>query len=257
LYNPKNSTIAASTKITPAASVGNEFSNYQSSSAGLSFFVQGATTSSKLKATTTNENSLIPIYAATFPAVGGVTFADTSFGPFISGTAWDQLAHSPLAFFDVEATNTNNGAVTVAVALEFANQTSGGTNLLGGTNYGASDGQNAITWGGDANVGYAYMMAGCDNAAATYSSGALGTFATNGTLASGAGNLVAGKCVIPAGGKARFRFVMSWWNRWILTPADANKPGPQDYWYHNYYANAKECAVYGIPVPGTVSNITL
>jgi hypothetical protein len=247
VFDATSGQMAAVTKVMPAASLTeSEFKNYQSSSCGLHFFVQGATTASKLKATTTNENAAVPIYSAIFPAVGGVTFADTSFGPFISGLAWDQLVHSPLAYFDVQATNTNASEFTVAVALEFANQTSGGTNILGGTNAGTSDGNNAITWGGDSTNGYAYMMAGCDDNAATFSSGAIGSFTTDGTLTQGTGNVVAAKCVVPAGGSAHFRFVMSWWNRWILTPASTEKPGPEDHWYHNYYSNAKECAVYGM-----------
>jgi hypothetical protein len=211
IFDARTGQMAAVTKVMPAASLGeSEFTNHQSSSCGLHFFVQGSATSSKLKATTTDENSLIPIYSATFPALGGVTFADTSFGPIISGQDWDKLVHSPLAFFDVTATNTNNSDVTVAVALEFANQSSGGKNLLGGSNTGTSDGNNAITWGGDNNNGYAYMTAGCDNNAATFSSGAIGNFTANGTLAQGAGNIVAAKCAISAGGTAHFRFVMSW-----------------------------------------------
>jgi hypothetical protein len=248
IYNAKTGQLAALTKVMPAASLGaNEFGYSQSSSCGLHFFVgNGAVPASKLKAVTNDENAAIPIYSAIFPPVGGVTFADTSFGPFISGLAWDQLAHSPLAFFDVKANNANASACTVAVALEFSNQTSGGINILGGTNAGTSDGNNAITWGGDTTIGFAYMMAGCDNNAATFSSGAIGNFTTTGTLTQGAGNIVSAKCLIPAGGSARFRFVMSWWTRWILSPASAAKPGAEDHWYNNFYANAKECAVYGM-----------
>ncbi|HAJ79442.1 MAG TPA: hypothetical protein DCO75_06685, partial [Fibrobacteres bacterium] len=248
IFNAQSGQMAAQTKVMPAASLGSsEFGSYQSSSCGLHFFVNnGGTTASKSKATTTNENAVLPIYSAIFPAVGGVTFADTSFGPIVSGQAWDQLVHSPLAYFDVQANNTNASACTVAVALEFSNQTAGGTNILGGTNTGTSDGTNAITWGGDTTNGYAYMMSGCDNSVATFSSGAIGSFLTTGMLTSGTGNVVAAKCVIPAGGSAHFRFVMSWWDRWVLTPASSTKPGPEDHWYHNYYANAKECATYGM-----------
>ena len=52
--------MAAMTKVMPAGSVvESEFQNWQSSSCGLHFFVQGATPASQLKAKTTNENAAI------------------------------------------------------------------------------------------------------------------------------------------------------------------------------------------------------
>ena len=74
----------------------------------------------------------------------------------------------------------------------------------------------------------------------------MGTFTTNGTLAQGAGNIVAAKSIIPPGGSVHFRFVMSWWSRWVLTPGSSGKPEPEDHYYHNFYQNAKECALYGM-----------
>lgn len=250
-FNGTSGDIAALTKIMPAASLGkNEFGEYKSSSCGLHFFVAGKEKNYRLKNSTPDENAILPIYSAIFSPLGGVTFADTSFGPIVSGQAYDQLVHSPLAYFDVTARNTNGFACTVAVALEFSNLSTGGFNLLGGPAIGASDGDNAISWEGDTtntpNGGFGYMKAGSDDNAATYSSGAMGSFTTDGALAHGAGNIVAAKSIIPAGGTAHFRFVMSWWRRWILTPPSTAKPGAEDHYYQNFYKNAKECAQYGM-----------
>ncbi|MBN1758245.1 MAG: hypothetical protein JW863_08010 [Chitinispirillaceae bacterium] len=241
--------IAAVTKVMPAASEGmSEFANHTSSSCGLHFFVNnGGTVASQPKATTLNESAVIPVYAATFAPVGGVTFIDTSYGPIISGAAYDKITHSPMAFFDVTAINANATDCEVAVALEFSNISTQGKNLLGGADVGASDGENAISWAGDQTIGSGYMMAGCETNTATFSSGAMGTFTTTGTLTAGAGNIVSAKCVIPAGSSTRFRFVISWWNRWILTPPNTVKPGEEDHWYHNYYpTGAKEVATFGM-----------
>jgi len=99
LFNAASGNIAALTKVMPPASYGkSEFVDYQSSSCGLHFFVSGGTPSYKLKNSTANENVVLPILSAIFPPVGGVTFADTSFGPIVSGQAYDTLVHSPLAF---------------------------------------------------------------------------------------------------------------------------------------------------------------
>lgn len=248
VYNATTGLIAAVTKVMPAASTDeSEFAKHTSSSCGLHFFVKnGEKVTFVEKATTKEENAVIPVYAAKFPAVDGVTFTDTSYGPIVPGVAYDQLAHSPMAFFDVYATNANATDCEVAVALEFSNVTAANKNLLGGANVGASDGNNAISWAGDNTIGSGYMMAGCETSSATFSSGAKGTFTTNGTLAQGAGNIVAAKCIIPAGSSTRIRFVLSWWSRWVLTPPSAEKPGEEDHWYHNFYANAKEVATYGM-----------
>jgi len=248
VYNARTGQIAAVTKVMPAASEGkSEFANNTSSSCGLYFYVKnGETVAFQEKAMTNDENAVIPVYAAKFAPVGGVTFTDTSYGPIVSGLAYDQTAHSPMAFFDVYATNSNPTDCEVAVALEFSNVTAVGKNLLGGADVGTSDGENSISWVGDNSIGSGYMMSGCDNNAATFSSGSIGTFTATGTLTPGAGNVVAAKCVIPANGFTRFRFVISWWSRWVLTPASGTKPGEEDHWYHNFYANAKDVATYGM-----------
>jgi hypothetical protein len=243
-FNGTSGDIAALTKIMPAASLGkNEFGDYKSSSCGLHFFVAGTEKNYRLKNSTPAENAILPIYSAVFSPLGGVTFADTSFGPIVSGQAYDTLVHSPLAYFDVTARNTNGFACTVAVALEFSNLSNGGFILLGGPAIGTSDGNNAISWEGDTtngpNGGFGYMMAGSDDNAATYSSGSIGSFTSNGTLTQGAGNIVAAKAIIPAGGATHFRFVMSWWRRWILTPPSTAKPGAEDHLYQNFYKNSR------------------
>ena len=247
VYNAKNGNFAAVSKVMPAASLGSsEFNSYQSSSCGFHFYANGT---SKQKATTTNEDAKCPVYNADFGTTGGVGFKLTAFGPFIPGssTLYDQLAHSPLACFDVTATNASTtAAATVAVALEFSNQSSGGTNLLGGANAGASDGTNAITWAGDTTAGNAYMIVNCDNTSATYSAGAIGSFLTNGTLTAGAGNLASASCSIPAGGTAHFKFIMSWWQRWVNPGGHKSPGGAEDHWYHNFYANSKACATFGM-----------
>lgn len=248
-FNARTGQIAAVTKVMPPASLDeSEFNKHTSSSCGLHFYVNnGGTVASQVKATSTEENAVIPVYAANFPAVGGVSFTDTSYGPIIPGAAYDKIVHSPMAFFDIVATNNNATECDVAVALEFSNISSAGKNLLGGADVGVSDGDNAISWAGDQNIGSGYMMVHCESAIATFSSGAMGTFATTGTLTAGAGNIVAAKCSLPAGSSTRFRFIITWWSRWILTPPKAQKPGEEDHWYHNYYpTGAKEVAVFGM-----------
>ncbi|MBN2037021.1 MAG: hypothetical protein JW768_09795 [Chitinispirillaceae bacterium] len=238
-YNARNGDFAAVVKVMPAASLAaSEFGNYRSSSCGFHFSVNGT---GKQKATTTSEDAKMPVYYADFGATGGVTFKLTAFGPWIPGSnaLYDQLAHSPLACFDIAATNSGASAVNnVAVALEFSNQTSGSTNLLGGANTGAADGTSAITWAGTEN---GYMLVSCDIAGATTSAGALGSFLTTGNCTAGAGNVVSAKCNIPAGATAHFQFIISWWTQW----RNSSK-GNEDHWYHNYYANAKEAAVLGM-----------
>lgn len=249
IFNARTGKIAAVTKVMPSASMNeSEFANHQSKSCGLHFYVKNGTTVSKQEnATTNDEQGALPIYSAKFPAVGGVTFIDTSYGPVVSGLAYDKTIHSPMAFFDVYATNSNSSSCEVAVALEFSNVSTTGKNLLGGADQGKSDGAKAISWDGDKNKGSGYMMVGCDDGSATFSSGAKGSFTSNGTLTEGEGNIVAAKCVIPAGGSTRFRFVISWWSRWILTPGNSLKPGEEDHFYHNYYPEgAKEVATYGM-----------
>jgi hypothetical protein len=231
---------AVGAKVMPPASLqASEFSNYKSSSCGFHFYVAGQPLTTKAK--TPNEDAKCPVYYATFDPVGGVQFKLTACGPWISGEAelYDKLAHSPLAFFDMAATNSGTAAIDAGVALEFANGT-----LLGGAATGAADGTNGLTFAGDEN---AYFMSGSDVATATTSAGALGDFGTTGTLTTGAGNVVAAKCNIPAGGTVHFRFVMAWWQKW----ENATK-GAENHWYHNLYANSKEAAVFGMANFGIV-----
>ena len=246
-FNAQTGSLAFVGKVMPPASVEqNEFTSYGSSSCGFHFFVKNnGTITYKQKASTMKEDAKVPVYYDTFPNLGGVNLTLTAFGPYIPGDAplYAQLAQSPLAYFDVAAKNTNSGAVDIAAALEFSNITSGNTNLMGGANIGTSDGSNAITWAGDTNSGNAYMMVGSDQVTDTVSSGSMGAFlTTTGFLTSGAGNLVADKIHVAAGATVHFRFLMSWWNPWV----NAAK-GPEQHYYHNWYANSKAAGVFGWP----------
>jgi hypothetical protein len=238
-YNARNGQFAAVVKVMPAASLAaNEFGKYQSSSCGFHFSVNGA---GKLKAATNSEDAKMPVYYADYGAFSDVTFKLTAFGPFIPGRndLYDQLAHSPLACFDIAATNSTTADINnVAVALEFSNQASGGGNLLGGANTGAADGANAITWAGAEN---GYMIVTCDMAGATTSAGDIGSFLTTGDLTTGSGNIVAAKCTIPAGATAHFKFIISWWTLWRNSTR-----GNEDHWYHNFYTDSKSAATFGM-----------
>ena len=251
-FNARTGNFAASGKVPPAASDGvSEFSNKQSSSSGFYFFANGQ---SKTKATTNTEDAKCPLYTADFGATGGVTFTLTAFGPYIPGSSPinAQLAQSPLAFFEITAINGNASATEAAAAMEFANQNASGTNLLGGANTGANDaGMNnaAITYAGAAAAGNAYLIADCSISGATFSAGAIGeTFATTGALTNGAGNVVAAKCTIPAGDTARFKFVLSWWRMFVSTTDryGTGTPDADNYYYHNYYADSKAAAQFGM-----------
>jgi hypothetical protein len=241
IYNAKTGDFATSGKLMPAGSDGDdEFSTKKSASSGFHLF---AGTQSKIKATTTNEDAKCPIYTADYGAVDGVTFKLLAFGPYISGedSVKAQLAQSPLAFFEISATNTSAGAKTVAAAMEFTNKSAGINGLLGGANTGTSAAdKHALAYGTAANEN-AYLLAGCSDAAATYNTGAIGTFATDGNLASGDGNIVSVKTSIPAGATVRFKFVMSWY-RQFRNPTRGN----EDFWYHNFYANSQASAEFGM-----------
>ncbi len=237
VYDATTGDLAVAARVMPPASMqASEFSDFKSSSCGFHFFANGQTFK---KAKTPYEDAKCPVYYADFGATGGVTFKLTAFGPWIPGEAglYDTLAHSPLAYFDIAATNSGTAAVDAAAALEFTNGA-----LFGGAATGASDGNNAITWAGAEN---AYMMVGCDKTEATLSSGALGaTF--DGSLTAGEGNAVAAKISIPAGETVHFRFVMSWWQRWINPGGNKSPDGAEDHWYHNFYQNSKQSAVFGM-----------
>ncbi len=140
VFNAVTGQFAAVTKFTPAGSVAaSEFTSWESKSCGFHFYVNnGGTITAKQKDTTHQEDAKIPAYYATYAPLGGVTFSLTGFGPYIPGDAalYAQFAQSPLAFYDIAVTNTNATAVDAAASLEFANSTTGGTNLLGGSNTG-------------------------------------------------------------------------------------------------------------------------
>lgn len=242
VFNAVTGQLASSGKtMPPAQAMGSEFSNYLPSSSGFYFFANGA---SKSKASTSTEDAKFPVYTANFGATGGANFSLTAFGPLVPGVVNEQLAQSPLAFFDILATNNNAAACTVAVALEFANGT-----LLGGAATGANDGNNAITWAGATEN--AYMIVNSTAANPVYTAGAIGNFLTNGSLTTGAGNFVAAKCYVEAGDTAHFRFVMSWYQQWTGS-IKGNPPtnGNEGHWYYNYYTTAasgsKDCATYGM-----------
>jgi hypothetical protein len=250
VFDAQSGDIAASGKVPPAASDGvSEFAAKKSSASGFYLFANGQ---GKKKATTTNEDAQCPLYTANFGAYGGVTFTLRAHGPFIPGDnpTHDSLAHSPLAYFEITAVNGGATAVDAAVAMEFSN-TTGTTNLIGGADAGTNDAtmnNKAISYAGTANTGNAYLMVDCDNAAATFSAGTEGAFLTSGTLTNGAGNIVAAKCNIPANGTARFKFVLSWWRTFIST-ADRYGSGHVDeenYFYHNYFADSKAAAQFGM-----------
>jgi hypothetical protein len=256
LFNAVNGQFAGVDKVMPAGSMQkSEYSILQSYSCGFHFFVNnGGTVSAKQKATTTNEDAKLPQYTANFGTVGGCNFSLLAFGPYIAGDnpLYLQLAQSPLAYFDITVTNNNATAVDAAAALEFANSATSatGANLLGGVNTGAGDTNNgltnAITWSGgttalDTTEGNAYLLVSGDKSADTFTTGSMGSYLTTGKLTQGAGNIVAGKVNIPAGGTAHFRFVMAWWVRWI----NATR-GAEDHYYQNYYANSKAAANFGM-----------
>jgi uncharacterized protein (DUF608 family) len=270
IFNARTGQLASSGKIMPPGQrMASEFTNYQSGSCGFHFFANGAHVQ---KARTNNEDAKCPVYTADFGATGGVNFKLTGFGPFIPGSNpfYEQLAQSPLALFDIKATNNNASACTVAVALEFANQTGSGTvaanngtpilrhllstiqnasntsgpgSLLGGSIVAAHDGNNAISWAGATEN--AYMITNCTGASPLYTAGRMGSFLTTGSLTTAdSGNLVAAKCFVAAGDTAHFRFVMSWYQQW------SGPKGNEGHWYYHYYSNApsgsKDCAKLGM-----------
>lgn len=201
----------------------------QITSSGFSFFVKG-TAKTQLKAAT--EDAKCPLQIADFGTIEGIKFTLNAFGPYLPGEGKEnyQLATSPLALFDITAENSGTEAIEAAVAMEFAN---GG--LLGGANSGkVESGNKAISFTGSTDN--AYLAVDCDGASATFSAGAAGTFSTDGKLADADGNLVAAKCNIPAGGKVHFKFVLAWYRDY----------GSEDYYYHNFYANSKEAATFGL-----------
>lgn len=200
----------------------------QISASGFHLFA-GGTAKSPAKAT--SEDAKCPLQTADFGKVGDIKFTLNAFGPYWPGEGKEkfQLATSPLAFFDITAENSSAAAVEAAVAMEFAN---GG--LLGGGNSGTVDGTKAISFAGSPDN--AYLAADCDGTTPAFSAGAAGTFSTNGTLSNAAGNLVAAKCSVPAGGKVHFKFVLAWYRNY----------DSEGYYYQNFYTNSKEAATFGL-----------
>ncbi|MBN1309335.1 MAG: hypothetical protein JXA18_15530 [Chitinispirillaceae bacterium] len=240
-YDATTGNFYTSGKTPPPAADGWNGADYnrKPSSGGFYFFANGQAVS---KATTTDEDAKCPMYTASFSAVKGVAFTLTAFGPYLPGDNPDnfKLATSPLAFFEIAATNGNAAAVDVAAAMEFAN---GG--LLGGANSGSVDGTQAISFAGTNDN--AYLAVDCDGTSPAYSAGAIGTFTTAGTLANSDGNLVAAKCSVPADGTVRFKFTLSWWRKYETTNTGrySNWDGKENYWYHNNFANSKDAAAFG------------
>lgn len=246
VFDARTGDFAASGKAPPAGSDQvSEFSNKKSSSSGFHLFAGGQVV---MKAKTNDEDAKCPLYTANFGTTGGVSFVLNAFGPYVPGDG-DlnfKLATSPLAYFEITATNTGATAVDVAAAMEFSN-VAGNRNLLGGANSGVSDGTQAITFAGTGNTGNAYLAVDCDGTTPIYSSGAIGTFSTSGTLTSGNGNLVAAKCNVPAGSTVRIKFTLSWWRTFVSTKDryGSGKVDEDNYYYHNFFADSKAASQFG------------
>lgn len=209
----------------------------QISASGFHLFA-GGTAKSPAKAT--SEDAKCPLQTADFGKVGDIKFTLNAFGPYWPGEGKEkfQLATSPLALFDMTAVNSGTAPVEVAVALEFAN---GG--LLGGANSGTVEtGNKAISFSGSPDN--AYLTVDCDGTTPTFSAGAAGTFSTAGTLANAAGNLVAAKCSVPAGGTVHFKFVLAWYRNY----------DQEGYYYQNFYTNSKEAATFGLSKFDSIRN---
>ena len=251
VYNAVTGDFATSAKIPPFGynnAYVNEFEgspNNISSSSGFHLFVNGQT--AVMKAKTANEDAKLPIYTAAFAPVGPVTFTLTGFGPFIPGNANARTAQLPLAMFEVVATNSG-AAVDAAVAMEFAD-INGNRGLLtaNSTGNGAPAlGNKAISYGSQTGTDNAFLIAGCDQATATYSAGANGSFNTTGALSNSAGNAVAVKAAIPANGSVKFRFVLSWYRLNEASGSNGQKEYRENYYYHNFYRNSQAIAQYGM-----------
>jgi len=240
----------------PAGSDGtDDFLDKVSAGAGIHLFAGGQVSK---KAKTAKEDALCPLYTADFGNLNNVSFKLNAFGPYISGGSDFnyKLATSPLAFFEITATNPGPTAVDVAVAIEFTNKAAQRATLLGGAANATIDPESnnkAIMYAPTAfppagNTGNAYLIVDSDKSAAIYSAGAYGTFGTTGTLANTNGNMVAGKCSIAAGESVRFKFVFAWW-RTFISDKDrygSGKVDEENYYYHNFYNNAKEVATFGL-----------
>ncbi len=245
----------------PGGDMVSEFDSKASISSGFHFFVGSQ---SVKKAKTNKEDAKLPLYTADFGNKNNVSFSLKAFGPVIP--ALDdpvnyKLAVSPMALFEVTAKNIGSEAIDVAVALEFANKSTGTNGLLGGKGDGELDpeaGNKGIFFrddnfndntGNPNNRGNAYLLVGCSNENSSYSAGSMGNFLTTGVLANNNGNCVAAKCNVGAGDSVNFRFIISWW-RTLISGKARYKTSPEkdedNYYYHNYYNNSKEVALFGM-----------
>jgi len=259
-YNAKTGDIAASDRMPPAAgSMAYEFSSKKSSSSGFHFFAGGE---SVQKAKTDNEDAKCPLYRADFGKTNNVQFSLNAFGPVVPG-AGDlniKLATSPAALFEITAKNTGSSAIDVAVALEFLNRSSQRSGLLGGKDEAEIDAESSnrgmffptaefkdLSNDNSAiNTGNTYMLAECSKDGAEFSTGKLGNFLTTGSLSGGDGNSVAAKCNIGAGETVTFKFVLAWWRTFVSSKARyvSGHNDEDNFFYHNFYQNSKEAAVF-------------
>jgi hypothetical protein len=258
IYNAVTGDFAASGKVPPAGSdMLDEFSNKKSLSSGFHFFAGGKALQ---KAKTVTEDAKCPLYSADFGNLNDVVFSLNACGPLVPGAEPlnYQLATSPLAFFEITATNRGSSAIEVAAAIEFTN-TSATLNLLGGADNAiidSSSSNKAIVFPGTAETGNAYLIADCDGTTPIYSAGGFGSFLTNGMLSDSSGNLLAAKCTIPVGGTAHFKFVLSWWRSFVST-VDRYSSGMVDddnYYYHNFYTDSKQAGIFGMTHFNRVTN---
>ncbi|MBN1604145.1 MAG: hypothetical protein JW915_21215 [Chitinispirillaceae bacterium] len=250
IYNALTGDFATSGKLPPAGSdMEDEFVSRKSVSSGFHFFAGGEC---KQKAISNIEDAKFPFYSADFGNLNDIGFTLGACSPLIPGAdpINYQLATSPLAFFEIIATNRGAKAVEVAVAMEFTNKSST-QNLLGGADNAiidTSSNNKAISFPGTSTTGNAYLAVDCEGASPLYSAGGFGTFLTNGILDNTSGNLVAAKCTIAAGGTVHFKFVLSWWRSFISTVDryGSGKVDEDNYYYHNFYADSKDVGLFGM-----------
>lgn len=268
VYDARTGDFAAGSIIPPGGGdMISDFQNRKSSSSGLHFYVGGESVD---KATTTSEDSKCPLYTADFGKTDDIHFYLNAFGPYIIGDGDFniQMITSPLAFFEITAVNEGTADVEVAAALEFANFSSTISGLIGGADNAVIDaesGNKGISFApanytyvtsNPNNTGNSYIMVGCSKEDATFSAGGKETFAASGTLSGTDGNCVAAKTTIAAGETITFKFVMAWW-RSFESGQDRYSVGSNDkdnFYYHNFYQNSKEAAVFGMQHFDTVKN---
>ncbi|MCX7727327.1 MAG: non-lysosomal glucosylceramidase, partial [Chitinispirillaceae bacterium] len=259
-FDARTGDFAASSRIPPGGGdMVCEFPGKMSSSSGFHFFAGGE---SVKKAKTEKEDAKCPLYTADFGNIKNVNFSLKAFGPFIPGDSElnNKLAASPLAFFEITAKNEGSSAIEVAVALEFTNKSSERNGLLGGEPNALIDkemGNKSIFFprakyndvpSNPNNEGEAYIIVNCSKDGTIYSAGALGEFLTKGILSNTDGNCVAAKCNIEAGESVRFKFVMAWWRTFVsgIGRYDSSKIDEDNFYYHNFYKNSKEAALFGM-----------